>query len=137
MSSGCPRVTKSALGPQSKPPVTDGAQGRRRPAVPTAGGQLDGCEEQPGGTAASGNAQTNLGDKGSEGAVSLKDNGGDSSCPCVGATPSLGKEECATLKQNPSGNPFTRMTFGWVPKPEDLQASEEGLKGSPRERSGH
>lgn len=64
MSSGCPRVTKSALGPQSKPPDTDRAQGRRRPAVPTAGGQLDGCEEQLGGTAALGNAQTNLGDKG-------------------------------------------------------------------------
>lgn len=29
---------------------------------------------------------------------------------------------CATLKQNLSGNPFTKMKFGWIPKPADLQA---------------
>lgn len=41
----------------------------------------DGCEEQRWGTAALPNSQTNFCDKGSERAVSTKDNGGDSRTP--------------------------------------------------------
>lgn len=93
-----------------------GAGGRRTSALPAprGGGTMsyttsrraqetvpgaDGCEEQRWGKAAFSNSQTNLWDKGSEGAVSPKDNGGHSR-PVLGVCDPLGNARATCRIRN-------------------------------------